>query len=143
MRLRSQVVNLSWCDLLHDMKKARCVCHIAMMKTNFFLSFPIHVRRLVATRNRLAAPAGRALSSMLLHNQTVTLLDLTDNNLDSDAGIAIAEGLKKNETLRYLILARNNMGTEAGQAMASVIKRNRTLVRIDLSFNRVRAHFGF
>jgi Ran GTPase-activating protein (RanGAP) involved in mRNA processing and transport len=109
----------------------------AMMKTNFFLSFPIHVRRLVATRNRLAAPAGRALSSMLLHNQTVTLLDLTDNNLDSDAGIAIAEGLKKNETLRYLILARNNMGTEAGQAMASVIKRNRTLVRIDLSFNRM------
>ena len=108
-----------------------------MMKTNFFLSFPIHVRRLVATRNRLARPAGIALSDMLLHNTTVTWLDLTDNNLDSEAGVAIAEGLKKNSTVRYLILRKNKMGPEAGHAFSSVIKKNHTLVRMDLSVNRM------
>ena len=39
MALRRQVVNFIWLRLLNNMKKARAVCHVAMMKKKTHIFF--------------------------------------------------------------------------------------------------------
>lgn len=86
--------------------------------------------------NNISNVDAEALSRMLEHNTTLTVLDLSCNRLLSLGGInAIADVLKYNTTVTMLNLSGTNLKRQACESLGRMLKVNTTLKTLDISHN--------
>eukprot|EP01132_Coremiostelium_polycephalum_P005189 gene5189-6460_t len=79
-----------------------------------------------------------AIANMLIHNKSITLLNLSVNDITDIGAKLIASALKENKTLKILSLSHNFIGKEGLMALSEAIRSNRTLDFIDVSSQMVR-----
>lgn len=75
--------------------------------------------------NSVSADIGQFLGTVLLHNKSLTEINLSDNDVEPDADRMIGEGLKVNDTLRKLFL--NDVLIREVEVMSDAIKVNHSL----------------
>ena len=81
---------------------------------------------------------GVALASVLIQNNLIETLLVSDNNLNDDGVIKIAQSLHKNSKLRFFSLRNNNITEEAAEALASVISSNIGVEELYLGNNQLQ-----
>ncbi|XP_047115943.1 leucine-rich repeat-containing protein 74B-like [Schistocerca piceifrons] len=79
----------------------------------------------------------RAIAESLMHNKTVTEVDLEDNWLTRDAAFHLGEMLKVNETITRLSLRGCRIGREGAQRLCEGIKTTKCVKDLDLSWNEL------
>ena len=87
-------------------------------------------KQLHAQNNGLGPEGAKSFGSMLEHNNTLTLLDLSDNQMKAEGAAALADGLKANSTIQQLDASSNAMGVDGGKAIAASIAENRTITSV-------------
>ena len=75
------------------------------------------------------------MAEALQHNQTLTLLDLSDNHIKSEGASAIGRALQHNHTLTTLMLRGNQIGYEGALAIGQALHHNSTLTTLNLYNN--------
>ncbi|KAJ3423714.1 leucine rich repeat family protein [Anaeramoeba flamelloides] len=78
------------------------------------------------------------LQRLILNDQTLTHLDLSENEIDEEGMQALSQALKVNQTLTHLNLSWNQIGYEGMQALCECLKVNQTLVYLDLVRMKLR-----
>jgi Ca2+-binding EF-hand superfamily protein/Leucine-rich repeat (LRR) protein len=78
---------------------------------------------------------GEGMGDMLMHNATLTELDLSWNSIRMESAITLADALAHNQTLLTLKLAHNTFADMAAQRIGHALRSNTSLKTLDLSFN--------
>ena len=89
--------------------------------------------------------AGAKLLAEGLHSNQYTVIEellLGDNNIGDIGANALSFALEDNTSITKLVLYKNNIGDIGAQSLASILKKNTDISHIDLSLN-VFGHAGF
>ncbi|KAL8613986.1 hypothetical protein ACOMHN_023221 [Nucella lapillus] len=82
----------------------------------------------------LAAPGIKAMTPVLMYNNTILTLDLTDNWLDYEGGLSVCDMLRENCFITDLNLSDNRLKTCAAE-LCQTFMQNSTLKRLSLAGN--------
>ncbi len=75
------------------------------------------------------------LANALIHNKTLTTLELWDNNIRGEGTRALAAALENNHTLTVFDVSYNNITDEGIRALAASLKNNHTLTILNANSN--------
>jgi Ran GTPase-activating protein (RanGAP) involved in mRNA processing and transport len=81
---------------------------------------------------------GTQIGDFLVHNSTLTHLDVSKNDLGNDAINTIAQALRINASLRSLNLNDNHVGPKGAAHLAHALSMNTTLAWLNVSACRMR-----
>ena len=90
-------------------------------------------------KNSLGMQGAVCLSSLLLRNETLQALCVTDNDLGTDGGQCIGVALKENTTLKVLKIAENELGNDGA---ITIIKGADNLESLNLAKNGLQSEVG-
>jgi Ran GTPase-activating protein (RanGAP) involved in mRNA processing and transport len=117
---------------------------VAQITFNQITSLKITSRRELVEFGRTESMAIliERLLNLLVHNSSVTHLDLRDLRIYDDSAQHIAQLLQHNTHLLDINLSYNRIGAKGAKAIAEALKVNSTLESIDLSNTRIGPEGG-
>ncbi|CAF1331586.1 unnamed protein product [Rotaria magnacalcarata] len=74
---------------------------------------------------------------ILIHDQTLIKLDLTERNIDDNKVQHVADILQENTTLVELQLEGNRIGLKGTRHLAKALRNNQTLIELNISDNQI------
>lgn len=103
------------------------------------------LKRLRLDNNPLGAAGGRYVGEMLLMNDSLEFVDVSNIDLnrgnDGSGFTMINSAIEKNKILQYLLLRNNNIHDMQAIDIIQSIKANFSITHIDLEGNPISAHF--
>ena len=79
----------------------------------------------------------KAIATILHHNSTLRVLDLSNNSVSDAGSVALAQALHHNSTLMFLNLSSNTVSDAGSAALAQALHHNSFLKGLDLSNNGI------
>lgn len=91
----------------------------------FFLSSDVNL-----SDNKLGTEGAKALSAMLLENNTIVSLQLSGNEFDDHAAKYLADAITANSKVEILDLSYNRFGDKAGKVLSAYLAYRRMLQKL-------------
>lgn len=91
----------------------------------FFLSSDVNL-----SDNKLGTEGAKALSAMLLENNTIVSLQLSGNEFDDHAAKYLADAITANSKVEILDLSYNRFGDKAGKVLSAYLAYSRMLQKL-------------
>ena len=79
-----------------------------------------------------------AIAYVLLNNESMEILGLSNNGLNDDSVIKIAKSLCKCTKLKWIFLENNNITEKSTEALSSVISNSNELEGLNLGYNKLK-----
>eukprot|EP01091_Cochliopodium_minus_P008572 TRINITY_DN196_c0_g2_i1.p1 TRINITY_DN196_c0_g2~~TRINITY_DN196_c0_g2_i1.p1 ORF type:complete len:409 (-),score=103.33 TRINITY_DN196_c0_g2_i1:6-1232(-) len=93
--------------------------------------------KLVLLRNDIRSDCMDPFSKALLHNRSLTTIDLSDNRIDCEGIKFLCEGIKEHPSLESLNLSFNTVKEMGMQHLCETLTHNRSLKFLDLRSNMI------
>ena len=109
----------------------------ALNELGNYLSMISTLLSIVVKSNNFSAQEFSTISSLILNNHNIKILDLSNNNLCNDV-IKVAKALEHTRTLEVLILTNNNIPQSAATAISNIISSNTSLRVFCIGNNKLK-----
>ena len=88
-------------------------------------------------KNSLGIQGAVCIAALLIRNETLRVLKISENDLKSEGAIPIINSSVNLETLN---LAKNGLKSDVGKPLEKLLKKSRMLKKLNLEYNELMVH---